>query len=514
MIAAYLGCLRAGHVVFPFDSAQGDAIDALADRFGASVLMRERDGQIIIDHRNGRAPDLHPDLALLLTTSGSSGAAKLVKLSARNLDANAASIIEYLGLSASDRAMAALPLSYSYGLSVLHSHLACGASLVLTPSRITDGAFWDAFRAERCTSFAGVPYTFEILDRLDGWDRQPTLRTVTQAGGRLDPAIVRRMASRGEANGWRFFVMYGQTEAAPRMAYLRPELAGRYADCIGEAIPGGTLSLLDPDGNPIDGVERQGELAYRGPNVMMGYALEREDLATDETPDLLRTGDLAVKTDAGVYRIVGRASRIVKPFGRRFNLDDLEADLKAMVPGAACAGTDEKIVIAVPLETVPADFSGQIAQKMQLPAHVIRIHAVEAVPKLSNGKTDYRAILALGEEAAKAAAGGGPQGLVETVKASGRLVASPRFFGRVIHEAFALLGLANTDWQDVRSIYAVLLARPDLPDTVSFAEVAGDSLTYVQTALALEEHLGFLPEGWDTTPARDLEGMRENASVV
>ncbi len=175
--------------------------------------------------------DLHPDLALLLSTSGSTGSPKLVRLSHTNLRSNAASIADYLGLTPDDVAVSTLPLSYCYGLSVLTSHLLARASLLLSEDSVTTHSLWDLAARHGATSFAGVPHTFELLERSGRAEALPrTLRYVTQAGGRLDPADVRRWVRHGQARGFDFVVMYGQTEATARMAWLPPSLAAERPD--------------------------------------------------------------------------------------------------------------------------------------------------------------------------------------------------------------------------------------------------------------------------------------------
>ncbi len=265
-----------------------------------------------------------------MTTSGSTGAPKLVRLSHRNVTSNAHAIIEYLGLDESDRGITSLPLHYCYGLSVLHSHLLAGASLVLTEASVVDPCFAAAMHHGQVTNLAGVPHTFDLLDRA-GPDtiRTPSLRLVTQAGGRMAPERVTEWVARTEGWGAEFFVMYGQTEATARIAYLPPQLARRRPGAIGVPIPGGSIDVR-PLGGSLDGV---GELVYRGPNVMLGYTCTGDDLALGTTLDELRTGDLArFDADAGVFEIVGRASRLVKPFGLRIDLDAIERELAAQRP--------------------------------------------------------------------------------------------------------------------------------------------------------------------------------------
>ncbi|HEU5108877.1 MAG TPA: AMP-binding protein, partial [Micromonosporaceae bacterium] len=237
-VVAYLGALAGGHplLLTPDDPA---AVDSLVAAYDPDVVVRRAARRWTVrDRRPGSAHDPHPDLVLLLSTSGSTGSPKLVRLSAANLAANAEAIAEYLDLRGTDRAATTLPMHYCYGLSVVNSHLVRGGGLILTDRSVTDPSFWKLFRRAAGTAFAGVPYTFDLLDRV-GFEELdlPHLRYVTQAGGRLAPERVARYAALGRRRGWRLFVMYGQTEATARMAYLPPDLAETRPQAIGRPIP-------------------------------------------------------------------------------------------------------------------------------------------------------------------------------------------------------------------------------------------------------------------------------------
>nr|WP_240508544.1 non-ribosomal peptide synthetase [Streptomyces ossamyceticus] len=249
-LVTYLAALSAGHPVLLVPGDGDEAIASLTAAYRPDVVARTgTDGTWTLDeHHPGTAHTLHPDLALLLSTSGSTGSPKLVRLSHDNVQANAESIATYLGISDTDRAATTLPMHYCYGLSVIHSHLARGAGLLLTERSVTDDAFWAEFRAAGATSLAGVPYTFDLLDRI-GFDRMelPRLRRITQAGGRLAPERVARYAELGRRRGWDLFVMYGQTEATARMAYLPPHLAATRPEAVGIPIPGGSFRLRPLD---------------------------------------------------------------------------------------------------------------------------------------------------------------------------------------------------------------------------------------------------------------------------
>lgn len=466
-VVAYLAALAVGHVVI----LTGDADSALDDRilrtFSPSIVCRR--GEL---RRTGDAPParLHPDLALLLPTSGSTGSPKLVRLSHQNLKSNAEAIVEYLAITAQDRAISSLPLHYSYGLSVLNSHLRAGASVILTDMSVTQPEFWSLFRRKRATSIAGVPYSYELFERIGLRDDPPeTLRVMTQAGGRLAPELVKTYAAFGRANDVRFYAMYGQTEAAPRMAYLPPGLAAEHPDCIGLAIPGGSLSLLDEDGGEVTQAGVAGELVYRGPNVMMGYAERRADLARGPELEALRTGDLAVRVRDDLFRIVGRVSRFVKIVGRRVDLDDLEATLSGAGHRAYVAGTDAQISVCV-----VGDSDGVrdlVAARCGLPPGKVIAFPVTEEPRLPGGKVDYQAILAMGEEPARK----------DEVSAPG---------GGVI-----------------AAVYASALGIAPPPADATFASLGGDSLSYVNASIGLEQALGHLPLNWETMPIASLEAM-------
>ncbi|WP_310793548.1 AMP-binding protein [Pseudarthrobacter phenanthrenivorans] len=223
-IVAYLAALSSGNPLLILPAGGGSAANTLLDAYDPDLVVRASDGEAVLDvRREETRHELHPELALLLSTSGSTGSPKLVRLSGDSVQANASAIAQYLQLHSGDRAVATLPLSYCYGMSVVNSHLLVGASLVLTDLSVVDPCFWEMVRAEKVTSFAAVPYTFEMLDRV-GFEHMelPSLRYITPAGGRLDPDRVRSCAELGWRQGWDLFVMYGQTEATARMAYLPP----------------------------------------------------------------------------------------------------------------------------------------------------------------------------------------------------------------------------------------------------------------------------------------------------
>lgn len=472
-IVAYLASLKTRMPILLAPEGRGGADSALARQYKPGIVIGPDAEPERLDHDPNREVPLHPDLAVLLTTSGSTGGSKLVRLSLSNIEANARSIAEYLGLQETDRAALSLPLYYSYGLSILNSHLIVGAAVCLPNVPITSPQFLQWLDEAGCTNLSGVPYSYEIYERL-GLRNQAlkSLRLMTAAGGRLPPDTVRRYDRYLREKSGEFFVMYGQTEATARIAYLPPKAAEHHADCIGIAIPGGELSLIDEQGHAVKGVGVSGELVYGGPNVMMGYAESVEDLARGSEVGRLHTGDLAERTEQGFFRIVGRKSRFSKLSGFRVSHDDIEQQLVKKGHRAAVTGDDKNIIIAVEAldETQPLiEFICSFT--LVTPAQIAFVH-YEELPRLPTGKTDYGGI---------------------RDKAKRQL------------EADTYQKPAVSD--SVLAVYQhAFWPQPVKPDE-SFVSLGGDSLTYVGLSLSLERLIGRLPADWENIPIDKLQAM-------
>jgi acyl-coenzyme A synthetase/AMP-(fatty) acid ligase len=393
-VIAYLAARAAGHVVaLVDDGAAPELMQSLEERYAPALVLHPSGA--IETRPDAPAHELHPDLSVLLPTSGTTGNPKLVRLSAANLDANAASIVEYLGIGSDERAIASLPFHYSYGLSVLNSHLRAGAAVVLPAEGLIRPSFWEAFEAYGCTSFAGVPYSYALLERT-GWDRRdlPTLRTMTQAGGRLEPAAQLRFHDQLRRRGARLVVMYGQTEATARIAWVPPERLGEKAGSIGVPIPGGRLTIEDEHGAPVRRGD-DGELVYRGPNVMLGYARTVADLARgDDLGGVLRTGDLGHEDDDGYVFVTGRSARFAKVYGLRVSLDDIERQVLDGGPVAAIAGAGERVHVFVEAnaERPPEAVRAHLARAFRLASRTWDVRELPALPLVSSGKVDYAAL--------------------------------------------------------------------------------------------------------------------------
>lgn len=468
-VVRYLGALRARHAVILTGFDPGGRAGRIIETYRPDVCVSAA-GDVTFPDGRAAAGVLHPDLTLCLSTSGSTGATRMVRLSGGAVEANALSIVEYLRLGPDERAISSLPLHYSYGLSVLHSHLACGASIVLTERSLADPQFWALFQREGVTSLAGVPHSFELFESIGFADMElPTLRYVTQAGGRLPPGKAHQYGLWARETGRRFYVMYGQTEAAPRMAWLPPERLLENPDCIGMPVPGGSFELIDEDGQKITADGVVGELVYRGPNVMMGYATGRDDLVKGYEVEALHTGDLAERRGE-LYRLAGRRSRFVKPFGLRVSLDELESALTARGMAAAVAGHDGLIAVACRGKGEADVIGRELGQALGLPAALFDVAFVGDLPRLASGKIDYRAILRAAE--------------------ARRAVAS-----------------AAAQEEGIAQAYSQLLGRADVSPEDSFVTLEGDSLSYVAAASELERRLGYVPEGWENLTVAEIDAL-------
>ncbi|QIX25435.1 AMP-binding protein [Nocardioides sp. JQ2195] len=474
-VVAYLAALSAGCPVVVVPGGE-ETISAVTGAWDPDVVVRCSPGGGALDdvRRPASAHGFHPDLAVLLSTSGSTGSPKLVRLSHDNLTSNATSIADYLGLTADDCGITSLPLHYCYGLSVLHSHLSVGAAVVLTDSSVVDACFWDLVERAGVTGLAGVPHTFDLLDRSGFGERVlPRLRYVTQAGGKLEAERVRGYHRAGRRSGWDFYVMYGQTEATARMAYLPPDLAEAWPQSIGRAIPGGMLRL-DPVQGADDGV---GELVYSGPNVMMGYAEHPRDLALDAMPAELRTGDLARALPHGLFEVVGRSSRFTKVFGLRVNLDDVEAHLAGHGITARCVGLEGSIDVFVTRRRDVRPATELTAALCGVPGWVVTTRRLPELPLTASGKPDHRR-------------------LGELAGASRRRESVPQ----------------RVDAADLRELYARVLDRDDVTVDDSFVGLGADSLSFVEMSVRLGERVDPLPANWHHKPIREIaEGAAQRS---
>lgn len=365
-------------------------INGQPDTYSTEIVLKYEDYELVKTNYDGY--EIHPDVLLCLTTSGTTGSPKLVKLTEENLRSNAESIAEYLNITEKERAITSLPMYYSFGMSVINSHLIKGATLLLTDKAVIQREFLNFLKDGKATSIAGVPYTYEMLRRLRFLKMDlPELKTMIQAGGKLNANIVKEYVEAAQASGKEFIVMYGQTEAAPRMSYLPFDKALEKYASIGIAIPGGNLSVRDVNDQEITSPDTDGELIYEGPNVCMGYAECIEDLAKgDENQGVLHTGDVARYDSDGYFYITGRMKRFVKVWGNRCNLDATEQLVKAITTSCACVGVDDKITVFVTEDGLEEKIKNYLVDKTGLNIRAFDVKVVETIPTLPSGKLDYQ----------------------------------------------------------------------------------------------------------------------------
>lgn len=485
-LAYYLACLASSH---PVILTNATSASTLAERYQPDIWIRRSDGssQIgfsssvgvldsvdVFTARSITDHSLNPDLALLMSTSGSCGSPKLVRLSARNLEANAEAIDDYLAIRPSDVAALVLPMSYSYGLSVINSHLRVGATIWLSGKSVVDPCFWREFREHGATSIAGVPYTFEQLEKVGFSDFDlPSLRYVTQAGGRMPADRVRAFAQLGQRRGWDLFVMYGQTEATARMAYLPPDCALTAPSSIGRAIPGGSFSIDD------------NELVYRGDNVMMGYANSPSDLARGAEVSALRTGDLARYDSSGMIEVTGRIKRIAKVFGLRIDLDELERSASTPREPVTCIDLGDRVGVAVVSES-HSDLTlvtRRVSHASGVPTSAIAAAQLPGLPRTVSGKPDYEAL----------------RNALSSLEADVVSTAARRS---------NQTSRANQT-NELVEIYTRLLNVPadSVSESSTFVSLHGDSLSYVATGCAVEDLLGCLPTNWHLLTIKELSAQ-------
>lgn len=360
------------------------------------TLNHETEGYGLFKNKGKRSYKINPNLAFLATTSGSTGSPKLVRYSRDNIISNTESIVEYLGISESECAIAHLPIHYSFGFSIINSHLYAGASVYLTRKSMMEKGFWDDMKKYDITSFSGVPFHFESLLRLKFESLSlPSLKTMTQAGGKLTPQKMEKVVERCETLGIQFWTMYGQTEASPRISYLPPEQTLNKLGGIGYPVPGGQLWVRGDDGEDISYSSRTGELVYEGDNVCLGYATQTEDFQLgDENHGVLSTGDLAYSDSDGCFFLQGRINRFIKIFGNRISLDHVEELMHKKGYECLAGGMDDQLVIGL-VSKVELDISQlrkEIANLIGINFTAVKIKQFPNIPRFESGKVNYQCL--------------------------------------------------------------------------------------------------------------------------
>jgi acyl-CoA synthetase (AMP-forming)/AMP-acid ligase II/peptidoglycan/LPS O-acetylase OafA/YrhL len=483
-LVGYVSCLIGGHPVIIAPKGSKETIQKLSKTFDVDIQLLIENGYVPQRYGENQDKTLHGDLAVLLSTSGSTGSAKCVKLSNENLFENAASICEYLSIKPENNGVANLPTHYSYGLSVVNSHLHAGATVLLTDDSVIDDDFWNFLRKYEADSFQGVPHVYDLLSRVDLVDKAPpSLRYFTQAGGRLAPAQVTKFSDMAKKNGWKFYVMYGQTEATARMAYMPPDQLANNPTSIGVAIPGGKFSIVSENGE-LCGPGVVGELVYVGPNVMMGYAKSWSDLGADPIPNRLKTGDLAKFDTNGFYYIAGRRSRFIKVFGNRVGLDDVENIFSELGVSVVVTGCDNHLMIATTDSKSKNAIRQVVEERLKIPNSYFSIETFEKYPLMASGKIDYQKIRRLAEK--------------NLLKRRGDL-----------DDGTSVIKTGEEAAKSVMKVFSEAFNDKILDENSTFRSLGGDSLNYVQVSSGLVKYIPTLPANWDTLSVSKLQELAE-----
>ena len=320
---------------------------------------------------------VHPELGLLLTTSGSTGSVKYVRQSRNNILFNAGVIADYLGLRENDRSITSVPMQYTYAQSMIHAALLHGACTVATRQSFMENEFWDLVEEKEVSVFHGVPNTYEILRQIDLFSEDfPSLRTLTQAGGKLSRELHAYFADYAAKTGRRFVVMYGQSEATAAISWLVPEKSAEKIGSVGLAVPGGEISLLDAQDHTITAPHCPGEI--KG----------------DEWGGILRTGDVGETDEDGYLYIVGRLKRFIKVSGHRISLDEIDekmmSDLNILT---VSSGIDEHLIVFVTDEREKDIVEDYIRRKIAVVRRAFSVSVIPEIPRNDAGKVLYGELL-------------------------------------------------------------------------------------------------------------------------
>ena len=366
-LKVYFAILKSGNICVPLDpNIEKDNFSYISDLTKPPLIFAAHDVEkrLNIDSAKWIFPDTFPEgtevppgqllnkgfdqerCAEIIFTSGSTGKPKGVMISHKNLIANTSSIVEYLKLTPDDRMLVVLPFYYCYGLSLLHTHLRVGGSIVFNNSFIFLGGVIRSLLDYKCTGFAGVPTHFQILLRKSDLFKQtkfPDLKYVTQAGGKLTPIFIDEF--RKAHSEIRFIVMYGQTEATARLSWLPPEIYERRKGSMGKGIPGVELRVVNEKGENIKPGET-GEVIAHGDNIMMGYFADEEGTKNAiRNGGWLYTGDLGTVDEDGYIYLTARSKEIIKVRGKRISPKEIEAVILALPEVIDCTieGVEDEI---------------------------------------------------------------------------------------------------------------------------------------------------------------------------
>ena len=333
---------------------------------------------------------IHSDLCLLAPTSGSTGSQKYVRQSYKNVIKNTKSIIAYLKINKDHRTITSLPLSYTFGMSIINTHLSVGSLIYLSNFSVLQKEFWQIFFKKKINFLYGVPYTFEILEKLNFFKKKiSNLIGIAQAGGKLDEKLQKKIVNYSIKNNNKFFVMYGQAEATTRISYVPHNKIKKKIGSIGIPIKEGKMKIIKVKNSKSD----VGEIYYEGPNVCMGYASNFQDLKKkDIWRGALFTGDIGKKDRDGYFYIVGRKKRFCKILGKSINLDEIENILKKKFKNKSffAVSNDELLKIFITTDNNKKNIINYLSKLTGINKSLFALKKIKKLPLLNNGKIDYK----------------------------------------------------------------------------------------------------------------------------
>ena len=346
----------------------------------------------LIKARNSLKLKINDKLLFLISTSGSTGSPKNVRQSYTNINENTKSITKYLDISQNDISITTLPMSYVYGLSIINTHLNSGGCIVLNNYSVIDKKFRQLLEKNKVTNFGGVPHTYQMLDKIGFYKfNLKYLKYTTQAGGKLNSILTKKIINNFTNLNKKFLIMYGAAEATARMSYLPWKYASKKIGSIGLEIPGGKFWIESNKKNKILNNHEAGELIFSGKNVCLGYASNVDDLSKDdENKGILRTGDIAKRDKDDFYYIVGRKDRYVKIYGMRINLAELEYNISDLGIQSICKINEEnKITIFIKKLDDGKKLKNYLGKLTQLHPSVFSIKRLDKFPLNKNYKISY-----------------------------------------------------------------------------------------------------------------------------
>ena len=358
------------------------------NKFFKPVLKFEN--YLLLESVNKKEYPIKNSLKILLSTSGSLSEPKCVKLTNKNLKHNTISIDKYLNLKPKDRTITSLPWSYSYGMSIINTHIYKGASILITKKSLLDKEFWNLLIFGKVTNFNGVPFLYEIIKKI-GFEKlfNSNLRFITQAGGKMNINLFQEIIKLCCKKKIKFFSMYGQTEASPRMSFIEKTRKKTEANCIGKSIFGGSFYLRDKNNKKVKKIRQEGELIFKGKNIFVGYSKSFKDLNKNKTINVLKTGDIGFFDRDKNYYLTGRKSRFIKFAGIRTGLDTIEEKLR--LRNIVCATLNHKDILYIFIENINKinDLKKIISKIIKIRHNEFELKYLNNFPRNSNNKMAY-----------------------------------------------------------------------------------------------------------------------------